>query len=436
VSIRRVAGLDLAWAGERIVVAVGPLDVLPSREDLSRALDILMSLPATSRIGLVPSPSGRTWRVPAAGRRVSDNVHELPAFGDPADMLTAVSRIEPETAVALAISGDHLALSMDHVMGDGYFLTRLLAASIELALGRQVPQWALRPPARRALPRALLSEFGRHPVRARTLVAQRRASHGGAVDDRGSHPVDLRGGDGPAGLAWSPRSASVVVRVSSPSVLRQIKAWRRDHAPGVSTVPIAIAASEIAIRSAGIRTAKPPLVLFDARRYVRPDGVDVTGNFCAGLRIASADFGSPSEVDAALKEAAALGRPLAVVALAAVQSVLRRPHGTMAAASDGRWDVAYTHMGRPAELARLTRGSTRAPTYIGLLPPSGPNGVTIAMSEIGDRLNVSVSFHADVVDRVDVEAVADALATDPVALLERHRQAGANAVPQLERGSR
>ena len=434
-SLRRVAGVDLAWAGERIVVAVGPLDVVPSREGLSRALDILASLPATSRIGRVPSPSGRTWRVPSRGSRVSDNVHELPAFVDPADMLMAVSRIEPKTAVALATSGDHVALSIDHVMGDGYFLTRLLAASIELALGRDVPQWALRPTARHALPRALWSEFGRHPGRARALVAQRRETHGGAFSGRESHRAGLSGGDHPADPAWSPRSTSVV-RVSTQSVFRQIKAWRREHAPGVSTVPIAIAASEIAIRTTGIRTVGPPLVLFDARRYVRPDGVDVTGNFCAGLRIALADSGSPREVDAALKDAAALGRPLAVVALAAVRSALRRAPGTMTAASDDRWDVAYTHMGRPAELARLTRGAARAGAYVGLLPPSGPNGVTIAMSEIGDRLNVSLSFHANVVDRMDVEAVADALASDPVALLERHRQAGANAVLQLERGSR
>jgi len=426
--------VDRAWAGERIVVAVGPLDVLPSREGLARALGVLASLPATSRIAQIPSPSGRTWLAPEPDAGVCGNVHELPTFPDPAEMLMAVSRIEPAPPIALAISGDYVVLSIDHVMGDGYFLTRLLGASIELALGREVPGWALREPARHALPRAFWAEFGRHPGRALTLFAQRRATQAGSPEDGGSPRPDP-GRDRAAGASWSSH-VTTVVRSSTPSELRDIKAWRRVHAPGVSTVPIAMAAAEIAIRSAGIRTTGPPLVLFDARRYLHPDGADVTGNFCAGLRISAADIGNPLEVDAALKDAAARGRPLAVVTVAAVRSTLRRRRAAVPAATEHRWDVAYTHMGRPAELARLTRGAVRPGAYIGLLPPSGPNGVTIAMSEIGDRLNVSVSFHADVVERTGVDAVVDALTTGPVELLERHRRATADGAAQPDRVSR
>ena len=105
-SLRPIAGVDLAWAGERIVVAVGPLNGLPSRAALSRALATLISLPATSRIAMVPSPSGRTWRSPAPGCRVPDNVHELPEFADPATAYVPLARLKNGVAY-----GDYLHLA-------------------------------------------------------------------------------------------------------------------------------------------------------------------------------------------------------------------------------------------------------------------------------------------------------------------------------------
>ena len=116
-------------------------------------------------------------------------------------------------------------------------------------------------------------------------------------------------------------------------------------------------------------------------------------------------------------------KPLAVTAAAAFTSAFRRPRERFTA-PDGRvWDVAYTHMGRPPELARLTRTGTERASYVGLLPPAGPAGVTFAMSELGDQLNVSVSFHDNVVDRAQVAAVVDRLVSDPAGLLEAHRTA-------------
>jgi len=201
------------------------------------------------------------------------------------------------------------------------------------------------------------------------------------------------------------------------------------YASGISTIPLAIAAAEVAQRAAGVDQAGAPLVLFDARRYLRPDGADVTGNFCAGLRLELADPGDPVSVDAAIKQAVALGRPLAVTAAAALTSAVRRRPVIDRAPVTPAWDVAYTHMGKPPELARVTRTGRRRASYVGLLPPSGPAGVTFAMSEIGDQLNVSVSFHDNVIDPVAVADVTDRLVTDPAGLLEAHRTADLLEIP-------
>jgi hypothetical protein len=87
-------------------------------------------------------------------------------------------------------------------------------------------------------------------------------------------------------------------------------------------------------------------------------------------------------------------------------------------------------MGRPPEIVRLPwlvganddAGNRLEPSYyMGVLTPSGPSGVTFAIAEIGHRINVSVSFHSNVVERAMVEKVVDLLCDDPVSLLENHR---------------
>jgi hypothetical protein len=307
-------------------------------------------------------------------------------------------------------------LVIDHLLGDGYFMTRLLGAIVETATTGTVPEPLRRPAARRPVPRAVWDFFGRHPGRARALARHVRAATATPIEPGSRGATD-----------WRPSPASRIRR-SDPQALKGLKEWRREHASGISTVPLTIAAAEVARRRLGIPLTAPPLILFDARRYVRPGGVDVAGNFCAGLRITVADSGDPLAVDAAIKEAVELGRPLAVVAATAATLRLRgrlsRPTAAASAAIPvgEAWDVAYTHMGRPPELSRLQwEDGAGRPYFVGLLPPNGPAGVTVGMSEMGHRMNVSVSFHDNVVRAELVDALLDLLVGDPAALLEQHR---------------
>jgi len=418
---RSVAGVDLAWRGEVVVVAAGPL-VAPTRADLAHAVVELAGRPATARLGWVLDASGRRWLAPQdRDEHLRRCVHELPPQTDRPALIMAAAAIDLGAApFAFVISGDHVVLAVDHVIGDGYFITRLLAAAIELATGGERPGWLDREPVHRPLTRALWQQFGRDPRRLRALVEHARRHRAAApAPETAAVP----------GRPWTP-SPDCRIRSTDRAALRELKAWRREHAPGVSTIPLAIAAADLARRAVGVPAVAAPLVLFDARRHLRPHGADITGNFCAGLRLDVTDPGDPVAVDDAIKHAAALGRPLAVTAAAAFAARRTRSRQDAQAAGSGDgWDVAYTHMGKPPELARLTRAGGERAAYFGLLPPSGPRGVTFAMSEIGEHLNVSVSFHRNEVDARLVDAVLDELVGDPVGLLDRYRTTARAVAP-------
>jgi hypothetical protein len=417
----RAVGLDRMWAGNGVVIVAGPLAV-PADEDLVRAVVALARHGGTTRVGWVRERAGHGWRTATDLEEFARAcVHRVaPSTGeDLAELLQRVIAMrQPELPLIVVACGDLVLLAVDHALGDGYYMTRMLAAVVETAGAGTVPDWVLRPPTPHALSSALWGSFGRDPRRAWHLVRATARS-------RQSGPASVGSVATPAarGTVAPPPSPACRIRLSTPAALRGLKAWRREHGSGLSTIPLTIAAAELARRRIGITAVSSPLVLFDARRYVRPGGADVTGNFCAGLRLHVADSGNAHEIDAAMKAAVATGRPLAVLGVGALRSAAGRistaPREHPVAAG---WDLAYTHMGRPAEIARLPWRAGGTPFYSGMLPPGGPAGVTVGISETGDRINASASFdEGGVVDPEAVAEVLDLLCTDPAALLEEHR---------------
>jgi hypothetical protein len=430
---RRTAGMDRMWAGEVVVIAAGPFAV-PTHEGLVQAVRSLAQHSEMTRVGWVAERGGRGWRTATdldAFARAC--VHRLgPAAGQ--DIAALLQRVvdmrRPGLPLAVVACGDVVVLAIDHSLGDGYYMTRLLAAVVETACTGTVPDYALRPPTPHALASALWDYFGRNPLRVWKLgrVAARNRPLRSAPEPAA---VPAPGGAGTPRPAASNR---VRVRSSTPAALRGLKAWRREHATGLSTIPLTIAATELARRRIGIAALPSPLVLFDVRRYVRPGGADVTGNFCAGLRLHLADSGDAREIDAAIRAAVANGRPLAVLAAGAVRSATRRrSDAPVEHHAKGTWDMTYTHMGRPTEIARLPWRIGQDPFYTGMLPAGGPAGVTVGISETGNRINASASF--DEHGPVEAESVAqvlDLLCDDPAALLEQHRLGRAVAPPAMD----
>ncbi len=412
----RMSFSDRMWGSDMFVVAIGPLPV-PPRGELVAAVRRLAEHADRTRLGWLPDHESGRWRMATDIDALADaSVNVLPEIAGESvdDVIVAASRRARQgPAVSIWVSGDTVLVAARHAVGDGHHMLRLLAAAVGTALDGEVPASMRRPVTRHALPRALWAHFGRHPTNALRLaraVAGRRPARAatGSVD-------------------WSDWSASLTCRnrMSTPEARLELKAWRAQHAPGLSLAPLTIAAGELALRRHGIVTAADPLVPFDLRRYVYPGGGDVPGNFTIGMRVHAADLGDPNAVQAELRRHVALGRPLAVLAVATLRRTGRRPRrsgpaGRATRANGGAWDIAYTYVGRVPYLARLWRDPTAA-CFSALLPPNGPSGVSIAFSDMGQRIYVSASFHESVIDAHQVEHVLDTLCAGPAALLEEHR---------------
>ena len=84
--------------------------------------------------------------------------------------------------------------------------------------------------------------------------------------------------------------------------------------------------------------------------------------------------------------------------------------------------MAFTHIGRPGDIERLPWHAGALRNFNGSVEPGGPAGITVAVTETGNGMQFSTTFHANVVDRASVVAAMDVIADDPLSLLE---QAGA-----------
>ena len=410
---RRVAGTDRLWGPATVVTTVGPV-AAPARRDMVAGLRLLADHAQVTRVGREFDDAGTHWRSAADLDEYCERaVVSLPApvGDDPADtMLEVLRRGRGSLPMTFVTSGESVSLNLAHAMGDGYFMCRLLPAVMEAARTGDVPAWARLDVATTPLRTALWSFFGRHPGRIRTVLADIRST-----------PRDLAPAPSPT-IGWRP-SMACVVRLSSTEAFTELKRWRKAHASGISTVAVTLAALECARRTLRVPSAQAPLVLFDARRYVSRASGEVTGNFCVGMRLSIEDRFEPTSVDRSMKRAVQTGRPLSAMSAGLALSRIARPATPATTAPTApQWDVAYTHMGRPADIVRLPwtdDGSRRF--YTGSLTPAGPTGITFALSEIGNRINVSASFHDNVLDAGVVTDLIDLVCADPAALLESHR---------------
>src|SRR4051795_942664 len=100
-----------------------------------------------------------------------------------------------------------------------------------------------------------------------------------------------------------PWAAALTVRTArSAEVLGRMRAWRDEHAPGVTTSAITFAAFAAALREIGL---KPDLdgatFLADGRRYLA-EGVQVDSNFCWGPYLSPDDMLDPMSIHRTIKE--------------------------------------------------------------------------------------------------------------------------------------
>jgi hypothetical protein len=419
----RIALRDRLWAGASVVTSVGPLPV-PPRADLVRALRRLADHSDLTRVGWTVTGGVTGWGAASDLDAYCDlAVQELPPVagedpGGTAERVYALGR--RGLPVSIVTCGDSIAMNVAHVMADGYHMGRLLHAVIETAYSGELPPWATRPTEDRPLRRALWNFFGRHPERVVALRALLNAPEADVTAAPADPATQVTRGTSP----WRP-SAACVMRTSTPAALGELKRWRKANAPGVSSAALTFAVAERARAELGHASATPPLVLFDARRYLARRDREVAGNFCAGLYLDVAEPFHPQAFHDRMGSAAELGRPLTALSVGLLRTRLRPAHDTPEPVGPV-WNTAHTYLGRPPDIARLPwLDDGRLPYYIGMLTPAGPNGITLGYTEIGHRINVTASFNDNVIDRAEVAAMLELMCTDPARLL--HTSAGSRS---------
>jgi len=405
---------ERAWLPLEYIRTVGPLTGVTAAR-LRAALIGLHAADPTHRAVSRLDRAGARWvhmDAAAFSAYVREAVTDL---GDgPADFgaLTRDLLAEPRAhhPVRILAGGGYVAMKVAHAYGDAGPVNTLLRELIRAAADERAAVIAPHLRHRAALPVAFWN-LNKSPSRWRDALTMSRAPH--------VEPVDPR--------PWT--AALTVETARSAEVLATMRAWRDDHAPGVTTSAITFAAFAAALGELGL---DPDLsgatFLVDARRYL-DSSVGIDSNFCFGPYLRPASMTDPAAIQAALKSELNAGGMLTMMLLRETKILVVGAAGMpepypAEAASAPRPRLTFSNQGRHDVLADLPwtvepalRGNESVPTL------SGPEGVTLTTSEMGGVLHLEATFHGSTFDRAAIARALELVCTDPAALLTAARSA-------------
>lgn len=398
------SGTDRILAGSRFIALFGELDV-PDAPVLDGALAAIAAAGVHTRVALQLQSRRRLWRhtpeaLPAV-RVLPDDV----ARGGSAAILHHIRRRSgPPGPVEVHISRRHVALDVDHGIGDGRFALELLSALFAHS-GGSTSDWVSRADTRLALPRALARTFGRHPTRV--PAALRQAS--GALS---AQAVDLQADQ----VAWAPSLGAAVAHIPA-EVEAEVDRWRRSRPGRCGSAAFWLYILRQAFRAARLSVADRMMVAFDCRRYLASSEA-VSSNFIIGLYTRCADDDDVAAIGARIRNMTAAAVPLAGMAMVSARGLLplRRSERPQSRRSGLPVNVMYTDLGSIEMPEHVLWKSCGERYLVGLLDPAGPNAITVLNTRMGAARHISISFHDNVVDRAVVDEVVGHL-TDPMRLL-------------------
>lgn len=388
---------ERAWLPLEYIRTVGPVSgVTASR--LRSALIGLHAADPTHRAVSRLDRAGARWQHLDAAAFAAYATEAVTDLGDGPVDFDGMSRqllAEPRGnhPVRILVRGGYVAMKIAHAYGDAGPVNALLRELIRAAADGR-PAW-IEPQHRHpmALPKAWLRTFA-NPGRWGQALRIPRTPATRTVDPR----------------PWTP--ALTVETARSAEVLATMRAWRDEHAPGVTTSAITFAAFAGALRELGL---DPDLsggtFLVDARRYLDPS-VRIDSNFCFGPYLRPADMTDPVAVHLALKRELAGGGFLTMMLLRETKlavagapgmpdpypsEVSATPRPRLTLSNQGRHDVLAD---LPWAIEPAYRINESIPTL------SAPEGITLTTSELGGVLHLEATFHAST---YDPELVAEAL---------------------------
>ncbi|WP_157681579.1 hypothetical protein [Mycobacterium sp. JS623] len=306
-------------------------------------------------------------------------------------------------------SRNHVVFDIDHGLGDGRFAMELLEAVFDLVSGNR-HAWVEKRTTPMALPRAVITTFGRHPSRA--LMAVRRAAklRYAAQDDQGS--------DARQHVPWASSLAVRIVHVDA-ATEEQVENWRRSHPDTPGSAAVWLYVVRKALRAVGIPVRERALVAFDSRRYLAQRHA-VKGNFIVGLSFPIAADEPPEEIDDQIRGLIDAGVPLAAQAAIGIRSLIGGGGETVmptARKTHAPADIMFTDLGRIPYLDNAPWQDPEKRTITALIDPAGPHSLTILNGRVKSVRDIAITFHDNVFDGALIDDAAR-LMTNPMQFLD------------------
>ncbi|MEV4640073.1 hypothetical protein AB0J80_22260 [Actinoplanes sp. NPDC049548] len=404
---RRVTARDAAWSSVEFFRVLGPFPDVPV-DAVRRSLIALHAQRPTSRFVCRLDHRRGRW-VPLSATGFAQWVDRLivpMGAGLDADACARVLNAEvlEDRPMVLAAGGRFGGLRASHSVGDARVTDALLAEVLAAATTGRTATYPVPRPDRLPWVRAFAHQFGGHPGRLPAAVRIRRP------------PPPATSAASGAGRHLTVAYASAA---SAPGTLTQVRKWRDEHAPGVAVSAVLFSAMYATMRrNLGEPDPAGFVVLVDARRYL-PAGLTVEGNFVWGEHVRPTSPEDPAAVAAAVAELVRSRRVLTMLGLHNLRSALHRVGAPMlrtpgrsravTPATPARPHLTVTYLGRNDSFAALPWSLHDQARIIGVVSPSGPRGITVAMDELDDALHITASYHPEVFDsRTVTAAVVDA----------------------------
>ncbi|MFI6073483.1 lipopolysaccharide biosynthesis protein [Actinoplanes sp. NPDC051343] len=412
-STTRLTVHERAWLPLEYIRTIGPLTGVNAPRIRLALLGLYQADPKHRAVSRLDRSSGRWQHLYASeiGAYIEQAVTDLGDGPADFDAMTRQLQAEPrgDHPVRILVGGGYVAMKVSHAYGDAGPVNDLLHELVSAAAEYRP---AILPPLARprfALFKAWFAQFGTKPGRWKTGISFARPP---AHEETAIRP-------------WEP--ALTVRTARSAKVLKQMRAWRDEYAPGVTTSAITFAAFTAALSELGL---DPDLsggtFLADARRYLAK-GTVIDSNFCFGPYLSPDRLTDPMSIHTTLKAELGTGRILTMMMLRTGKigllgapgmpdtlpsQITVRPRPRLTFSNQGRHDM-LGDLDWTADPA--WRVNQSVPTL------TGPEGITLTTSEMNGVLHLEATFHASTFDAGLVARALELVCTDPAALIMARR---------------
>ncbi|MEV6299703.1 hypothetical protein AB0M02_09905 [Actinoplanes sp. NPDC051861] len=404
---------ERAWLPLEYIRTVGPLTGVTA-ERVRNALIGLHTADPTHRAVSRLDRSGANWQhmdAASFARYVTEAVTDLGHGPVDFDAMTRHLQAEPRAhhPVRILVGGGYFAMKVAHAYGDAGPVNALVHELVQAAYEGRAARIAPSKRHRTALVKAWWKQFGLHPGRWKQGLSFPRPPH---TEDVPTRP-------------W--QANLTVVTARSGGVLGDMRLWRDQYAPGVTTSAITFAAFTAALRDLGFQPdLRGGTFLADARRYL-DSGVSVDSNFCQGPFLSPPSLTDPVAIHKTLKAELATGRILTMMLLREGKIMLTGTPGMpdpypVTVAAEPKPRLTFSNQGRHDVLGDLPWAVGPAGRVNQSVPTlNGPEGITLTTSEMNGVLHLEATFHSTTYDPAVVARALELVCADPAGLIMAYR---------------